>query len=124
MLRNISNNYFNVFNHFLAERLLNDPILGIDFHWVFTLYEHTIKECKSKYWEKWRYIYIDNITWCFQYPPWYFTKVPSICPRPKAEGKYGTEAKYQGGYLKYQVILYLLHTCTVFDSCKILSIIK
>ena len=42
--------------------------------------------------------YIDNITWCFQYPPWYLAEVPSICPRPKAEGKYGTEAKYQGGY--------------------------
>ena len=40
-------------------------------------------------------IYIDNITWCFQYPPWYLAEVPSICPRPKAEGKYGTEAKYR-----------------------------
>ena len=39
--------------------------------------------------------YIDNITWCFQYPPWYLAEVPSICPRPKAEGKYGTEAKYR-----------------------------
>ena len=33
---------------------------------------------------------------------------------PEAEGKYGTEAKYQGGYWKCQVMLYLLHTCTVF----------
>ena len=41
------------------------------------------------------YLYIDNITWCFQYPPWYLAEVPSICPRPKAEGKYGTEAKYR-----------------------------
>ena len=40
-------------------------------------------------------VYIDNITWCFQYPPWYLAEVPSICPRPKAEGKYGTEAKYR-----------------------------
>ena len=39
--------------------------------------------------------YIDNITWCFQYPPWYLAEVPSIFPRPKAEGKYGTEAKYR-----------------------------
>ena len=35
--------------------------------------------------------YIDNITWCFQYPPWYLAEVPSICPRPNAEGKYGTD---------------------------------
>ena len=58
--------------------------------------------------------YIDHITWCFQYPPWYLAEVSSICPRSKAEGKYGTEAKYQGGYWKCQVMLYLLHTCTVF----------
>ena len=57
--------------------------------------------------------YIDTITWCFQYPPWYL-----------AEGKYGTEAKYQGGYWKCQVMLYLLHTWTVFDICQILSIKK
>ena len=43
---------------------------------------------------------------------------------PEAEGKYGTEAKYQGGYWKCQVMLYLLHTWTVFDICQILSMIK
>ena len=27
--------------------------------------------------------HIDNITWCFQYPPWYLAEVPSICPMAK-----------------------------------------
>ena len=59
--------------------------------WIYTQqYIYLLHTCVNQY--------IDNITWCFQYPPWYLAEVPSICPRPKAEGKYGTEAKYQGGY--------------------------
>ena len=46
-----------------------------------------------------------NITWHFQYPPWYLASVPYL---PSAFGLgqiLGTSAKYQGGYWKHQVIL-------------------